>query len=650
MSSVSTEWILNLTDKVTGPVKKMMSSIKSATSSVSDMGKEYKFTKEEAKDALVEAKKYYKQVDEKVKLHERNVKDLRKAFTDAAPGLQKVAALDELKKAKVNLDQYRKALVGAEKDMYNLNKEIREISKTEKNWTAVAVQVNQVSEIISKATRSLTFAVDVKRLRTDVQRMTDLTGKALDDFVAKSREIATVYDANANEVAKTANTMARQLGGSFDENLALLESGYKRGANIHGNYLSLMQQYAPAMQEMGVSTEETIAFIAKAGKEGVMPDKFIQGIQKAGVSLRKLEKREADALANIGVSIEDLQGKTAIEAVQFVANAMEGMSEQAKQTVITKVFKRAGEDSGAEFIMGLASGLPDLFDLPEVEETASGFRAFFSNISSWAGNAFGEVAIYSQQFAPVIQLIAGAIPVITALASSTKLATAAQWALNLALNANPIGIIIIAVAALIGLIVLVAKKWDSWSAALTIFMGPLGIIVSMVMSLVSHWDSIKEAFQDGGILAGIKRIGIVLLDAILKPVQQLLGWLAKIPGLGGLASKGADAIAGIRKKLELEEPKKKEKKEKEDLGVNAFLTKDANLLSYDDPEEKGKKSGKKGDGLNVGSGAGGVKTITMTLNVENHFSVDKNTNVRNIADEIVGMVNDRLRDSLVTIG
>lgn len=170
------------------------------------------------------------------------------------------------------------------------------------------------------------------------------------------------------------------------------------------------------------------------------------------------------------------------------------------------------------------------------------------------------------------------------------------------------------------------------------------------MSLVTHWDSIKEAFQDGGILAGIKRIGIVLLDAIIKPVEQLLDWLAKIPGLGGLASKGVDAIAGMRKKLELEEPKKKEKKkEKEEPGVNAFLTKDANLLSYNDPEEKGKKGGKQGDGLNVGSGAGGVKTITMTLNVENHFSVDKNTNVRNIADEIVGMVNDRLRDSLVTI-
>jgi hypothetical protein len=77
------------------------------------------------------------------------------------------------------------------------------------------------------------------------------------------------------------------------------------------------------------------------------------------------------------------------------------------------------------------------------------------------------------------------------------------------------------------------------------------MLINMIMSFKRNWDSIVSAFKDGGILAGIKRIGIVLLDAILYPVQQLLELLAKIPGLGNLAGSGAEKIQNIRDKLGL---------------------------------------------------------------------------------------------------
>jgi TP901 family phage tail tape measure protein len=46
------------------------------------------------------------------------------------------------------------------------------------------------------------------------------------------------------------------------------------------------------------------------------------------------------------------------------------------------------------------------------------------------------------------------------------IATAAQWLLNAALTANPIGLIIMGVAALIGVMTIVILKWNEWSAAL----------------------------------------------------------------------------------------------------------------------------------------------------------------------------------------
>ncbi|MFJ1492559.1 hypothetical protein, partial [Capnocytophaga canis] len=80
--------------------------------------------------------------------------------------------------------------------------------------------------------------------------------------------------------------------------------------------------------------------------------------------------------------------------------------------------------------------------------------------------------------------------------------------------------------------------------------------------LYKHWEDIKKAFTDGGIIEGLKRIGLAILDMLLVPVQQLLEVLSYIPGLGDLAGKGAEAIASFRDKLELS--KNDDKKNEED--------------------------------------------------------------------------------------
>lgn len=134
---------------------------------------------------------------------------------------------------------------------------------------------------------------------------------------------------------------------------------------------------------------------------------------------------------------------------------------------------------------------------------------------------------------------------------ATKAMTASQWLLNAAMTANPIGLIIVGVAALIALVAVIINKWNEWGAALSIFLGPLGLIISIIQSFRTHWESVVEAFKTDGILGGLKRIGVVLLDAILMPVQQLLELLAKIPGLGDLATAGANKIGELRQSLDL---------------------------------------------------------------------------------------------------
>jgi len=179
------------------------------------------------------------------------------------------------------------------------------------------------------------------------------------------------------------------------------------------------------------------------------------------------------------------------------------------------------------------------------------------------------------------------------IAAKTALWTGAQWLLNIAMDANPIGLTILAIAALIGLVTAIIVKYDKWGAALTLLMGPFGLLINVIMSFKKHWDSIVSAFKDGGILAGIKRIGVVLLDAILYPVQQLLELLSNIPGLGSLAGKGADFIREIRENLGLEVKNKVLPMAPNAPmygGFNAFEKIDDNVLSIKVPEISGIKA------------------------------------------------------------
>jgi TP901 family phage tail tape measure protein len=128
------------------------------------------------------------------------------------------------------------------------------------------------------------------------------------------------------------------------------------------------------------------------------------------------------------------------------------------------------------------------------------------------------------------------------------IATAAQWAWNAALTANPIGLIIVAIAALIGSIILITKHWNDWGAALSMTIPGLGTIISMVQSFRRNWDAIGESFKTEGWIAGIKKIGVTILDALIMPLQQLFELISKIPGMDW-AGKMAQGIEINRRAL-----------------------------------------------------------------------------------------------------
>lgn len=152
------------------------------------------------------------------------------------------------------------------------------------------------------------------------------------------------------------------------------------------------------------------------------------------------------------------------------------------------------------------------------------------------------------------------------LAAGIGIVVAAQWAWNAAAAANPLTLIVLAIAAVIAGIVLLVKNWDkvtrafraafdwirgNWPLLLGILTGPIGLAVVWI---VKNWDRVRDAFA--AVWDFVKRTAGDLEDAITAPYRaawQLISSIFdKVRGAveGALnfarstASKIADAIKG----------------------------------------------------------------------------------------------------------
>ena len=405
------------------------------------------------------------------------------------------------------------------------------------------VKINQMTELFDSVSEKLDFTNDISNTQTALSQM-DVSN--IEEMGAKIHEISKIYNEDSIEIAKAANAMTKQIGGSFESNLALLQAGYEKGANLNGDMLDQFKEYGPQIKELGLDASQMLAIMANAGKQGIFSDKAIDSIKEANLSIKEIGPNQLAALNGIGLKYEQFTDKTSFEAVQMISKAMAGATAQAKQLALTDIFKGAGEDAGMSFILGLGTMELDPNKLQSFKSADEGFKTWVANLqSSIAGSVGGwmpliqALGMSSMAISGIISLGASMIPMLTRIGLTTKIVTAAQWLWNTAMTMNPIGLIIVGIAALIGIVVVAIKHWDDWGASLMLFLGPVGMVISAFKSLYDHWESIKKAFQTDGILGGLKRIGVVLLDALLMPMQQLLELVSKIPGMGTIANFGA---------------------------------------------------------------------------------------------------------------
>lgn len=383
--------------------------------------------------------------------------------------------------------------------------------------------------------------------------------------------------------------------------------------------------------------------VASAGK--MSGQDLLQFINAGFNPLKELEKMTGKTYAELQDMMS--KGQIGFDAVAAAINhatseggAFAGMSDKLSQTVSGKFSTLVGNVQQAAVdmfneIKPIVNDIMDLF-LAIVPPIASAIRGIFSIIAGVIGFivnwrtelgllaavvAVGTIAFNAHTIA--IGAMAAVQGVVTL---ATQAWTAAQWLLNAALSANPIGIVITVIAALVAAVVYCWNKFAGFRAfILTMWNTMKGFgniikeyVIDRLKTLLSGIGKIGEAFAKlfngdfngawSSAVNGVKDIsGITSAEKALKSTKQLAGGVA----------------AEYDKNYRIESQKQQEKDTKKEAAISTPGTKGSSEEVVFNAASGGKsgKGGKGGKGNKTAEAlaTGGTRNTSITMNIGKFF-------------------------------
>lgn len=273
--------------------------------------------------------------------------------------------------------------------------------------------------------------------------------------------------------------------------------------------------------------------------------------------------------------------------------------------------------------------------------------------------ALGSMTAAQLAHAGVTKVVAGA----------TAAWTGVQNMLNAAMTANPIGVVVVAIGALVAAVVYAWNNFAGfrmtlygvWEAAKVVFKGiwevvkvAFGGIVEMAKGVGGIIEGVFD-LDFNKIKEGVKQFGSGLGQQLLAPATAVKAAVDQASSVG--AEIGSAYAAGRVKGLVAFNKSKAEGGAPEanaptHAGVMAPVTGDvgaSGLLSPAAPSKGGKNS----DGVTVGDGkGGGSKNINMAITINMPVKVDRNVDrsVEEVADRVLEVVVRKFNDSMYALG
>ena len=363
------------------------------------------------------------------------------------------------------------------------------------------------SAIKSMSGAFIESAADVKAEESAFKQTFGDLGDAASEAIGRVADSSGILQTRLNTLGSKIYAFARSSGGDATESMSLMERALQAAADSAAYYDTSVEQATETLQSflkgnfendaaLGLSATETTRNAAAMELFGQKYNDLSE-IQKQQTLLKMVEDsqklsgamgqaaREADGWENVTGNLSEAWR-------QFQANVGTPFLESFIPVIqdITKAFQEwmnnVDWDKFSQKITDFVTTILDNGD---------------TIISVVAGIGAGFVAWN------VASMISGVVKAIQAYQAANEGATIAQAALNLVMNANPIGIVITAVAALVTAIVALWNTNEDFRNA-----------------IISAWGKIKDTIS-----SAVNAISAFFTEKIPNAIQSVISWFKSIP-------------------------------------------------------------------------------------------------------------------------
>ena len=189
------------------------------------------------------------------------------------------------------------------------------------------------------------------------KEFTGYTGEALETMRNSIAATADTMGKDFKDVLGTADNLMANFHLSGEQAMDVINKGFASGADLSGDMLQKIQQYAPTFHDAGISADQLVAILQQT-RSGIFSDKGLDIITMASKKIREMSSGTASSLDAIGISSKQVQQdlangtKNTFDIIQQVASKMKDFGADSLQVgdILKNVFGKQGAQAGIQLI------------------------------------------------------------------------------------------------------------------------------------------------------------------------------------------------------------------------------------------------------------------------------------------------------------
>lgn len=439
----------------------------------------------------------------------------------------------------------------------------------------------------------------------------DASAAALDAVGAKITGLGAIMQEDADRVSSAVSQMLRTgVAGSAEEAFDLLTAATQKGLNKSGDLLDTLNEYGTQFRVLGLAGPQALGLISQALQAGARDsDVAADALKEFAIRSQDGSKAAAASFAALGLNAEQMRaifargGPEAAAAMDLVLDRLRATQGRADAAQIAfGLFGTKAEDLGAAlYAMDLTSAANQLGNVQgaaqragDTLEQSAGAKveAFRRKVEMGLVEVLAVAAGWIERNADLLQTLAivlgPLVVIIGGIVAVTRVWTAVQTALNVVMAANPLGLVVLAVVALVAILVVAwnssaefraivtgaftavsdAASWlggkvgevftaigngaaavartvaDWWNGVVTFVFGLPGRIGAAASGM---WDGIVNGFKAAinWIVGGWNRLSFTVPPVDIPYVGTFGGFTVGVPQIPYLAKGGNITAAGM---------------------------------------------------------------------------------------------------------